>query len=163
MFHNGRLMRHTIVLSLSLAVFWLANTEHFTFLMLSLGGISILLVIFIAHRMDVVDHEAQPVHFTVKIFSYYGWLIKEIVISNLLVVKHIWLGNASISPVFKTITANQKTEIGKVIYANSITLTPGTVTVNIDGDKFLVHSLLRESIEDLESGEMNRRVTQLEN
>jgi multicomponent Na+:H+ antiporter subunit E len=156
-------MRHTIMLSLFLAAFWLANTGHYTALMLSLGIMSIALVVHIAHRMDVVDHEAQPVHLTLKIFGYYAWLIKEIFLANLLVVKHIWLGNTSISPTFATITANQKTEMGKVIYANSITLTPGTVTVNIEGDKFLVHALLRESIEDLESDEMNRRVTQLEN
>jgi len=131
--------------------------------MLSLGVISIAFVVYIAHRMDVVDHESQPVHLTLKIPAYYAWLIKEMVLSNLLVVKHIWLGNKSISPVFSTITASQKTDIGKVIYANSITLTPGTVTVNLEGDQFVVHALLRESIEDLESGEMDRRVTQLEN
>ena len=151
------------MLSLTLAVFWLANSGHYTTLMLSLGAISIALIVYIAHRMDVVDHEAQPLHLTLKIPGYYAWLIKEIFLANLTVIKHIWLGNKSISPVFATITASQKTEIGKVIYANSITLTPGTVTVNLEGDKFLVHSLLQESIEDLKSGEMDRRVTQLEN
>ena len=155
-------MRHTIILSLSLAAFWLANSGYNTALMLSLGAVSIAFVLYIAHRMDVVDHEAQPAHLTLKIPGYYVWLIKEIVRSNMLVVKHIWLGNKSISPVFATITASQKTEIGKVIYANSITLTPGTVTVNLEGDQFVVHALLRESIEDLASGEMDRRVTQLE-
>ena len=156
-------MRHIIMLSLSLAAFWLASSGHYTALMLSLGVMSIALIVYIAHRMDVVDHEAQPLHLTLKMPAYYAWLIKQIFLSNLLVVKHIWLGNKSISPVFATITASQKTEIGKVIYANSITLTPGTVTVNLEDDKFLVHALLRESIEDLESGDMDRRVTQLEN
>lgn len=156
-------MRHTIMLSLTLAAFWLANTAHYTTLMLTLGVTSVALVVFMAHRMDVVDHEAQPLHLTLKIPFYYAWLIKEIFLANLLVVKHIWLGNKSISPVFATITASQKTEIGKVIYANSITMTPGTVTVKLEGNKFLVHALLRESIEGLESGDMDRRVTQLEN
>ena len=156
-------MRHTILLSLTLAIFWLANSEHYTSLMLLLGFISIASVLYVAHRMDVVDHEAQPLHLTFKLPGYYAWLIKEIFLANILVVKHVWLGNKSISPVFATITASQKTDIGKVIYANSITLTPGTVTVNIDGDQFLVHALLRESIKDLEAGEMDKRVTQLEN
>jgi len=156
-------MRHTIMLSLSLAIFWLANSGHYSALMLSLGALSIAVILYIAHRMDVVDHEAQPIHLTLKIPGYYAWLAKEIFISNLIVVKHIWLGNKSISPGFSTITASQKTEIGKVIYANSITLTPGTVTVNLEDDKFLVHALLQDSIKDLEAGEMDRRVTQLEN
>ena len=156
-------MRHTIFLALSLAIFWLLNSGHNTALMLSLGVISIVIILYIAHRMDVVDHEAQPLHLTSKIPGYYAWLSKEIFLANILVVKHVWLGNKSISPVFATITASQKTEMGKVIYANSITLTPGTVTVNIEGDQFLIHALLRESIKDLEAGEMDKRVTQLEN
>ena len=156
-------MRHTIFLSLSLAIFWLLNSGHNTVLILSLGAVSIALVLFIAHRMDVIDHEAQPVHITPQISGYYAWLIKEIILSNILVVKHIWLGSKTITPTLTTITASQKTDVGKVIYANSITLTPGTVTVSLDGDQFLVHALLKESIEDLKAGDMDRRVTQLEN
>ncbi len=156
-------MRHTITLFLTLAAFWLANSGHYTAFMVTLGAISILFVVLIARRMDVVDHEAQPLHLTLKIPAYFAWLAKEIILANLVVVKHIWLGNKSISPGFATITASQKTDMGKVIYANSITLTPGTVTVNLDGDKFLVHALLSESIDDLETGEMDRRVSQLEN
>lgn len=151
------------MLFLTLAAFWLANSGHYTAFMTTLGAISILFVVLIAHRMDVVDHEAQPLHLTLKIPAYFVWLAKEIILANLIVVKHIWLGNKSISPGFATITTSQKTDMGKVIYANSITLTPGTVAVNIDGDKFLVHALLRESIDDLETGEMDRRVSQLEN
>jgi len=156
-------MRHTITLSVSLAIFWLINSGHNTVFMLSLGAISIASVLFVSHRMDVVDHESQPIHLTLKIPAYYVWLIKEIIVSNILVVKHIWLGNKTISPTFATINASQKTEMGKVIYANSITLTPGTVTINIDGDQFVVHALVQESIKDLKSGDMDRRVTQLEN
>ena len=156
-------MRHTVILSLLLSAFWLLISGHNTALMLSLGALSIALVLYIAHRMDVVDHESQPLHITLQLPGFYAWLIKEIVLANLLVVKHIWLGNKTISPTLKIIKASQKTDIGKVIYANSITLTPGTVTVNLQGDQFMVHALLRESIEDLEAGEMDRRVTQLEN
>lgn len=156
-------MRHTIFLTLSLAVFWLLNSGHYTTLMLSLGAISIALVLYIAHRMDVIDHESQPLHITRKLPGYYIWLIKEIILANILVVKHIWLGNKTISPTMKSIKVSQKTDIGKVIYANSITLTPGTVTVKLEGDHFMVHALLKESIEELEAGEMDRRVSRLEN
>lgn len=156
-------MRHTMILFLSLATFWLVSSGHYTALMLLLGFVSIVIVLYVAYRMDVVDHESQPVHLTLKLPAYYAWLIKEIILSNIMVVKHIWLGNKTISPVMKTISASQKTDIGKVIYANSITLTPGTVTVNMEGDQFTVHSLIRESIDDLEDGEMDRRVSKLEN
>ena len=155
-------MRHTISLSFVLAIFWLANSGHYTALLLAFGIGSIALAVYVAHRMDVIDHEAQPLHLTAKIPGYILWLVKEIILSNLQVVKHIWLGNSSISPSFATITASQQSDIGKVIYANSITLTPGTVTVEMEGDKFLVHSLIGQSIKELEAGEMDRRVSGLE-
>jgi len=156
-------MRHTISLSIALAAFWLLISGHYNAFMLSLGAVSIVIVLYIAHRMDVVDHESQPLHLTLKFPPYYVWLIKEIVLANIFVVKHIWLGKKSISPTLRTIKGSQNTDIGKAIYANSITLTPGTITVNLEGDLFMVHTLCRELIDDLEAGEMDRRVTQLEN
>jgi multicomponent Na+:H+ antiporter subunit E len=156
------LVPHTISLFLALAAFWLLNSGHYTLLILSLGLISIALVLFVAHRMDVVDHESQTLLIPLKIPRYHLWLIKEIILANISVVKHIWLGNETISPVLTTIKANQKTDMGKVIYANSITLTPGTVTVDLAGDQITVHALLRQNIEDLQAGEMDRRVCRLE-
>jgi len=156
-------MRHTINLFLMLAAFWLLNSGHYSALMLSLGLGSIAFVLFIAHRMDVVDHESQPVHLSTKLPSYFFWLLKELILANISVVKHIWLGNSSISPTLTTVKASQKTDIGKVIYANSITLTPGTIAVDLVGDRIMVHALLEENIRALETGEMNRRVCQVEN
>jgi multicomponent Na+:H+ antiporter subunit E len=156
------LMRHTISLFLILAVFWLLNSGHYTPLINTLGLISIALVLYIAHRMDVVDHESQPLRLTLRIPGYHLWLSKEIILSNISVVKHIWLGNETISPVLTTIKASQKTDMGKVIYANSITLTPGTVAVDLLGDQITVHALLRKDIEVLQAGEMDRRISRLE-
>ncbi|MCH7880073.1 MAG: Na+/H+ antiporter subunit E [Proteobacteria bacterium] len=155
-------MRHTISLSLALAAFWLLNSGHYTPLILSLAVISIAVVLYIVHRMDVVDHESQPLHLTLKLPGYFLWLTKKIILANISVVKHIWLGNETISPTVTIMKASQKTDIGKVIYANSITLTPGTVAVNLVGDQIMVHALLRENIEALQTGEMDRRVSRLE-
>ena len=154
---------HTLCLCLSLSIFWWINSNYSNALMLSLGAASILLVLYIAHRMDVIDHESQPVHLSIKMPSYLLWLTKEIIVANISVVKHIWLGNSSISPTLVTIDASQRTDLGKVIYANSITLTPGTVTVDIVGDRMTIHALIKENIDTLKAGEMDRRVTELEN
>lgn len=153
---------HTISLFLTLAAFWLLNSGHNTLLILLLGLASIFLVLVIVHKMDVVDHESQPLYLTRNIFSYYLWLTKEIIKANIVVVKHIWLGNQSISPTLRRIKISQKTDMGKVIYANSITLTPGTVTIDIIDDEVVVHALLKQDIESLLAGEMDRRVSQLE-
>jgi len=146
-----------------LVIFWLLNSGHNSALMLSLGAASIALVLYIAHRMDVVDHESQPVHLSLKLPGYFVWLLKNLVHANIAVVKHIWLGNGSISPTLTTVKASQKTNVGKVIYANSITITPGTVTVDLVDDRIIVHALLRKNIQALKTGEMDRRVSRLEN
>ena len=155
-------MRHTISISLSLAIFWLINSGHYTGILLGLGVASVILVVFISHRMDVIDHESQPIHLTAKLPGYYAWLIKEIVLSNIRVVKHIWLGNQSISPAMTTITSHQTTDMGKVIYANSITLTPGTVAIDLKDDQIMVHALMRADLTSLQEGDMDRRVCHLE-
>ena len=161
--HEQQTMRHKINLSILLALFWLLNSGHYTYLILALGVISIAIVVFIAQRMDVVDHESLFIRLSLKFTGFGVWLIKEIVLANLTVVKHIWLGNQSISPTIISLKASQKTDVGKVIYANSITLTPGTVTLGLVGEQILVHALVQENIEALESRDMDRRVSQLEN
>ena len=159
---QGLSMKHTISLFLTLIAFWLLNSGHYSLLITSLGFASIALVLVITHKMDVVDNESQPVYLTPKIFGYYMWLIKEIIKANITVVKHIWLGGNSISPTLKTIKVSQKTDMGKVIYANSITLTPGTVAIDLVDNEITVHALVYKDIEALETGEMDRRVTLLE-
>ena len=153
---------HTISLFLTLALFWLLNSGHYNLLILALGLAAIILVLFIVHKMDVVDHESQPLNLTGNIFGYYLWLIGAIIKANITVVKHIWLGNDTLSPTLRRIKISQKTDMGKVIYANSITLTPGTVTIDLIDNEVIVHALLHEDIESLIEGEMDRRVSKLE-
>ena len=155
-------MKHIISLFLTLIAFWLLNSGHYSVLILSLGFASIVFILVISHKMDVVDQELQPIYIARKIFGYYLWLIKEIIKANITVVKHIWLGEQSISPTLKKIKISQQTDMGKVIYANSITLTPGTVAIDLVDNEITVHALNYKDIESLEIGEMDRRVTLLE-
>ncbi|MGS0682617.1 Na+/H+ antiporter subunit E [Shewanella sp. 125m-7] len=154
---------HVLILCLILSLFWWINSNYSNPLLLSLGAASILLVLYIANRMNVIDHESLPIHLSAKMPGYMLWLAKEIIIANISVVKHIWLGNSSISPTLATIDATQRTDLGKVIYANSITLTPGTVAVGLVGDRIIIHALSKENIDTLKAGKMDRRVTELEN
>ncbi|ABV88594.1 Na+/H+ antiporter subunit E [Shewanella pealeana] len=156
------LPRHAVSLCLTLSIFWWINSNYSNPLLLSLGAASILLVLYIAHRMNVIDYESLPIHLSAKMPGYMLWLAKEIIIANISVVKHIWLGNSSISPTLATIDATQRTDLGKVIYANSITLTPGTVAVGLVDDKVIIHALSKENIDTLKAGKMDRRVTELE-
>jgi len=78
------------------------------------------------------------------------------------VVGHIWRGNGSISPSVARLPLSQSTDMGRVIYANSITLTPGTVAMDMDDGSVVVHALTEAGVQELEQGEMNRRVARLE-
>lgn len=154
-------MRYIISLFLVLSAFWLLNSGHYNALMLFFGVFSVAFVTYISWRMDVVDRESQPLRLMLFLPGYWLWLIKEIVLANFHVVYRIWAGNSTISPTWFVIKAGQKTDLGKVIYANSITLTPGTMSVDLDDDDITVHALTQEAVDSLKSGEMDRRVSRL--
>jgi multicomponent Na+:H+ antiporter subunit E len=153
---------HALSLGLVLYCLWLLLSGYFQALLLSLGGVSVIAIVWIAHRMDVIDHEGHPIHLTVRAFLYWPWLIAEIVKSNIDVAKVIIQRKMPISPSVIEVKATQGTELGQVIFANSITLTPGTVTIAIDRDIVSVHALTRGAAEGLQTGDMDRRVTAME-
>jgi len=145
-----------------LAVAWLLLSGHYTPLILAFGVTSVVVVVAIALRMDVVDHEGFPIHLTRRFPGYWIWLGIEIVKANIDVAKRIWSPSLPISPTLYLLNTTQPGELGQVIYANSITLTPGTVSVSLVDGKVLVHAIAREVGDDLAAGEMDRRVTLLE-
>ncbi len=155
-------MAHAISLALVSYSLWLLLSGHYNALLLSLGAVSILLVVVIALRMDVIDREGHPIHLTLKVLPYWLWLGWEIIKSNLDVVRRILSPALPISPTVLRVKASQRSALGKVIYANSITLTPGTVSINIEANEIEVHALTREAATSLRAGEMNRRVAELE-
>ena len=155
-------MRHALALSILLGGFWLINSGHYTPLLLFFMLASVAFIVALSHYMDVVDGEAQPLSITFTLPTYLIWLAKEVVVANIAVAKRVWQGKESISPRTITVTASQKTDLGKVIYANSITLTPGTVSIDLEGDQIIVHALDEESAQGLLGGEMDRRVCKVE-
>ncbi|GGF51831.1 cation transporter [Terasakiella brassicae] len=154
-------MANSISLWVFLYAFWFLLSGHTEPLLLGFGAVSCTLVVYIAHRMDVIDHEGHPSHLSLKILPYWAWLSWEIVKANIDVAKVILSPKLPISPVMFKTKANQKRELGQVIYANSITLTPGTVTVNLEDGILEVHALTIQGAKDVLSGEMDRRVCQV--
>jgi multicomponent Na+:H+ antiporter subunit E len=155
-------MKYVLALSTLLSAFWLINSGHYTPLILSFMVVSVLFVALLCRQMDVVDGESQPLDLTFTIPAYWLWLIKEVVLANIAVARCVWQGAGSISPSVIKVKANQKTDLGIVIYANSITLTPGTVSIDLEGNEITVHALTKESAADLLTGEMDRRVCRVE-
>jgi len=142
-----------------LFVFWLLLSGHFEPLLLGLGVASVVLTVFLAKRMNVIDHESYPLHLSLRFPAYLICLFREIVTANINVIKRILtFKGRSISPQWLELPLPIKTDLGRVIYANSITLNPGTVSVELGQDKITVHALTKEAAEDLTSGIMAKRV-----
>jgi len=154
---------HAISLGTALAILWLALSGMFVPLLLSLGVASVVLTVWISHRMDVVDHEGHPIHLGLRGLLYFPWLAFEIIKANMSVAKIILSPRMNIQPhIFKT-TATQRSEVGLVAYANSITLTPGTVTIAMANENvFEVHALTHDAREGVESLNMDRRCAAME-
>ena len=156
-------MRAAILFSVLMAS-WLLMSGHYNGLLITLGVISVSLCVWLSHAVNAIDDEGLPIHLFARLPVYLAWLVLEIIKSNLATAKLILFGN--IDPELFTVTASQKTAAGLATYANSITLTPGTVTVDIDEDlpkeQFLVHALHADFGEDVRSDAMDRRVTSLE-
>jgi len=147
-----------IITACLIFAFWLLLSGHTAPLLISLGIASTVVVLYLSHKMNIVDNESHPFHLSFRLAKYYIYLGKEILLSNINVIKCILSPKKSISPCIITLPVDQKTDLGKVIYANSITLTPGTVTLELSGEKIKVHALSQETADDLQTGAMSRAI-----
>ena len=150
----------SITLFIVLFGFWLLMSGYYTPLILSLGVISCLLCVYLTIKGKFLDNETLPIYFFPRLIQYTLWLIKEILKSNIQTAKVIIM--KSEEPELFSVKATQKTNEGKVTYANSITLTPGTVTTQIKNDIFEVHALTKDFGDDVRSNDMDKMVTWLE-
>lgn len=153
--------RDILVLLVSLVISWLLWSGMFEPLLLGLGVFSCLLTFAIVWRMGYFEKDTFALHFSLRLFAYWGWLIKEIVMSSLTVTKVVLHPRLPISPRYIELKASSPGTIGQVIFANSITLTPGTLTLDLHQGELKVHTLTKEAADDLMSGDMDRRVAQL--
>ncbi|MEP1229755.1 MAG: Na+/H+ antiporter subunit E [Litorimonas sp.] len=150
-------MRFIITLILALTVTWLSLSGYFKPMLLTLGVISIAFVVWLCKRMKIMDVETAPYETTPRVLRYFIWLFAQIVKANMQVVKAVLNPNLEISPTLVKVAMPQKTDIGRTMFANSITLTPGTVSVDMDGDGILVHALLAEMSDPSDFEDMGQR------
>lgn len=157
-------MRATRYLLLGLALFgfWLVLSGHYEPLIISFGVFSCLLVVYLAWRMDREDRYTFPVRLTWRVALYVLWLVKEIFRANVSVARIILDPKLPISPIMVPFKARMKSDLCRVIYANSITLTPGTITTGTEGDVLRIHALTWHDVDGREEDEMDHRICALE-
>jgi multicomponent Na+:H+ antiporter subunit E len=154
-------MRYVSLFGFLLA-FWLALSGHYSLGLVAAGALSALVCLFAALRLRIVDREGHPIELYRGALTYLPWLMGEIAKSGWAVTKIILHPSLPISPTMTVVRASQRTGAGIATYANSITLTPGTITVGMDRDELTIHALVREGASDLEAGDMDRRVSRCE-
>ena len=135
---------------------------HTSPLLLSLGLLSVTAVVACVSRLEVLDDEGVPVHLLPGLIRYVPWLIGQVIRSNLDVARRIVSPELPIHPSVVKVDATHHTEVGRVTYANSITLTPGTISLDVSAETIEVHALTEDAANDLMSGEMARRVQRSE-
>ena len=150
---------HIIKWTAVLSAFWLLLSGYIQPLLLSFGVISVLLVIVLLKRMDAVDKEPKLVTSGSQLVRYVLWLLGEIWSSSTQVTKLIWGSPDKLSPTLAKIPADTVPESNQVLYANSITLTPGTLSIDLEDNELTVHALQESSIPELQEGGMATKIS----
>jgi len=151
-------------LAVTLLITWLLLSGLFTVQLLLLGALSIALVVWLSIRMRVLKHRGQPLYFKLGALArYWVWLMAEIMRSNIDVCRRVLSPGLPIRPALRAVSATADSELGDVIYANSITLTPGTTAISFTpSGQVLVHALDSDSLDELEAGDMADHVRRVE-
>ncbi len=149
-------------LFIGLAVLWLLLSGYFHEpLILFFGFASCLITVLLARRMNVVDYESVPFHLNIKILKYWVWLAGEVAKANIAVTRAVFSDLSTVRPEMFTYKAIVKGDLGLTILANSITLTPGTVTVGVDGNELTIHALTSQAADPQAIAEIDRHVAAL--
>ena len=151
-------MAKLIGLAVALALFWLGLSGHYTVPILPLGGVALVFTLWLVVRMKILDSEMAPYFLIFSLLGYWLWLMKEIVRANLVVIRAAVKAVPDIEPALVTVPTTCRSDLARTIFANSITLTPGTVTVDVQGGELLVHALYARDAAPGAFDEMDRRV-----
>lgn len=124
-----------------------------------MGFVSVVLTVYLVNRMGILDDESFPIQLLTRSPGFVVFILIEIVKSNMDVLKRVLSSDRNaVTPRMDKYKLTQKSDLGRVIYANSITLTPGTVSVGITDDNVIVHALAKEIADDLATGQMAKAI-----
>ena len=148
--------------ALFVAVVWLLLSGHYTGLILAFGLVSVLIVVWFMWRMDRADGELGVLPMRPRLLYYLLWLMWQVVLSNIDLVRRIWDPTLPIRPTWQRLDIKVTSALAKTLYANSITLTPGTVSVDLRENEILVHGLTEELCDVAAITDMGEKVARSE-
>ena len=160
---NGqRPLRKMLILTALLAAVWLlwvpGCSSRFSWV---LGLFSCLLTVWILARMRAFSDETFTFRFGPRLVPFWAWLGKEIILSSLQVARVVLAPKLRVSPRVVVLDVSDFSPADQVLLGNSITLTPGTLTLDVHHGRLLAHALTEAGAASLEAGDMQRRVAAL--
>jgi multicomponent Na+:H+ antiporter subunit E len=142
---------------------WLLMSGLFKPLIIGFGAASVVLVLVVVKRMDAVDGDRLDIRLKPLAFALYlMWLMVEIAKANWAVTKLVLAPKMKLRQHLFAVRADQSSDLGQVIFANSITLTPGTISVETEAGEFLVHAVDYSADDNLALADMGHRVAKTE-
>jgi len=154
---------HALLLFVSLLAFYVVLSGQIgSLFLMGMGVVSCAAITLLAKRLGIVDDEGMPYRWWLRTAAYAPWLLKQVFLANIDVLRRVWKPTLDIQPRMFTIKHDLRTAYGVATYMNSITLTPGTVTVDVGKNEFLIHALTQDAADELIAGEMHRRVLAIE-
>lgn len=157
---DGAAGRVAIAAALFVAT-WLLWSGHYTPVLLFAGAVSCALVLALAKRTGFFDLEVYALHLGPRLPRFWLWLGKEIVASNLEVARIVLSRDMLIEPTLTSVDASRLAPVAQATLANAITLTPGTVALDVNRGTIEVHCLTRRSAAQLRDGELMQQAQRL--
>lgn len=148
----------TLSLAALLCLFWLVTSGHLDPLLLGSMAIASILVVLVSHRLGVVDDEGHPIQLLPRAIGFWTWLLGSVLRSNARILLLLLQRRPAIAPQVFEIPITQRSDLGRAIVANCVTITPGTLTLDVHDDRLIVHALTEAAAADLGCREVDRRV-----
>jgi multicomponent Na+:H+ antiporter subunit E len=151
------------ITAIAMFSFWILLSGEFTFILITSGVVASLITAYLSH--DIFIGKADIKVETRRVFKfmiYLPWFLWQVILSNIEIAYLVLHPKMLIDPQLVRFKPDLKTDLGIVTLANSITLTPGTVTVEANREEFVIHAIWQKSAEGIISGEMQQRVKQIE-
>lgn len=152
------------LLFISLLVFWLILAARFDWTTIIVGFFVSLLIVF--YNVDLIFNNQEATTLTYRtmkaLIVLVFVLVWNIIKANFQVAKIVLSPKMPIHPGFRTIRQPLKQEVNQALFGNAITLTPGTLTIDMDQDEIVIHGLRVEHIQKLQGSRMEKAFIRLE-
>lgn len=151
-------MIRILILTLALVGTWLVWSGLFKPLLLGLGVISVGLTVWLCLRMGLHRKEVFALDLVPNLLTFWVMLLRDIVKANITVARIVLTPSLPISPTLVRLEPPLPGQVGRATLANSITLTPSTVTLDAHRGVFIVHCLTEASAQETRDSDIGRRL-----